>query len=87
MKAENFVQETLRLCGLVGEIEGRFEVLELLVSQLPPNGPCIGVNSAQRIRRGLEMAGGEFQALVHRLEDREESAAAPSMEFGERCTK
>lgn len=87
MKAENLVQETLRLCGLVGEIEGRFDVLELLVSRLPPNGPCIGVNNAQQVRLGLEMAGREFQALAHRSEDREESAAAPSVEFGERCTR
>jgi hypothetical protein len=75
MKAENLVQEALRLCGLLGEIEGRYAVLEALLKTLPDHvrssAPAIlGPQAAQRIRGALAEAGDEFQALAHLMDGR-----------------
>jgi hypothetical protein len=75
VKAGTLVPEVLKLCGLLGEVEGRYAVMETLLTTLPEHvrisAPAIlGPQAAMRVRVGLAQVGEELRALVHILEGR-----------------
>jgi hypothetical protein len=75
VKAENLVQEALRLCGLLGEIEGRFVVLANLLRCGPRGGcadapPIVSPVTERAVLGGLARVGEELQSLAHLLEER-----------------